>query len=221
MNLRSNLALFCLLSSAFTNQAFGAILFTTGSMLETTPLLSFVGGDTESSTEILIAFEGTTVLPIDIFVNAVGPGTFTGSSFPATTISAGTTVHSYFVHFDPLGGAFTTLTGSVFFEPGETILGIQTHTPLLDGADPAVGGPGTYPTGIDAFRAFETLPGTDTVTIAPGLGSASFTFFAELGVDQGRIITTTAPIIPVPAAVWLFGGALGALGVVRRRAKSA
>jgi hypothetical protein len=27
--------------------------------------------------------------------------------------------------------------------------------------------------------------------------------------------------VPIPAAVWLFGGALGALGVVRRRAKSA
>ncbi|MDP6545343.1 MAG: PEP-CTERM sorting domain-containing protein [Phycisphaerae bacterium] len=198
------------MSFMLVGQAQGDILSTTGAMTPISSPVSFLEGDTESSTIIGILDEGITFLSAGIFVNAVGPGTHTGSSAPPILIPAGAMVHTYIVHFDPAGG-LASLTGSVTFDPGETIIGIQTHTPYLDTSDAVVGDPSaTYPTGLLEFRAFETLPGTDTVTVPPGLGSASFALFAELSIDQARIVT-----IPEPAALSLL--ALGGLAVIRRR----
>jgi hypothetical protein len=73
----------------------------------------------------------------------------------------------------------------------------------------------TYPGAFDMFRAFETLPGTDTVTLPVGMGSASFTLFAELGVDQARIITS--PVIPEPASIVLLAAGLMGTGRISRR----
>ncbi|MBW2416115.1 MAG: hypothetical protein JRG76_16580 [Deltaproteobacteria bacterium] len=183
---------------------------TTGAVTEISAPVSFLAGDTESSTEIVILDEGTTLLPIEIFVNAIGVGLHSGSSGAPVAIASGTLVHTYLVHFDPAGGV-VTLSGDVFFDPGETILGIQTHTPWLDGSDAVVGeATATYPTGLLEFRAFETLPGTDTVFIAPGLGSASFTLFAELGIDEARIVTTS---VPAPSSLALLLLGLAAFGV--------
>ena len=200
------------------HQADASILFTTGDMTETSAPVSFLEeGVTESSTEILVLDEGTTILPGEIFVNAVGSGLHSGSAGAPVAIAAGTLVHTYFVHFDPAGGV-VTLTGEVFFDPGETILGIQTHTPWLDGADAAVGHPmATYPAVFIEFRAFETLPGTDTVFISGGLSSASFTLFAELGIDQARIVTTA---VPEPSTFALLMLGLAAFGIGRRAGKS-
>jgi hypothetical protein len=200
----------------FAPAAAAGIISTTGAMTEIFAPVSLIEGDTESSTEILILDEGVTILPIEIFVNKLGPGLHSGSSGAPIVVPGGSLVQTYIVHFDPIGGGFATVTGGVFFDPGEIILGIQTHTPLLDGADAAVGDPGaTYPTGLLEFRAFETLPGTDTVTIAGGLDSASFTLFAELGIDQARIVTIPIPE-PSTSALLMLG--LAALCVRRRRA---
>lgn len=177
----------------FSNQASASIISTTGAMTETFAPISFIEGDTESATEILILDEGISFLLVDIFVNAVGAGLHSGSSGAPVAIPSGSLVQTYLVHFDPVSGV-TTLSGGVFFEPGETIIGIQTHTPWLDGSDAAVGDPmATYPTGLLEFRAFETLPGTDMVSISGGLDSASFTLWAELGIDEARIVTTVVP----------------------------
>lgn len=173
------------------------VMMTTGALSVTAPPASFAEGSTESSTGFVILDEGVKVLPSDVTVNAFGVGVFTGSTAMLATLPKDSLVQTYFVHFDPVGSMFATVTGAVFFDPGQIILGIQTHTPLIDSTD-LLGHPTpTYPTGFST-RGFETLPGTDTVTIAPGLGSASFTFFAELGIDQARIFTTPSAI-PVPA----------------------
>lgn len=211
---RALLLLSATLLFSFAHQAAAGIITTTGAMTEIFAPVSFIEGDTESSTEILILDEGITILPSEIFVNKVGAGLHSGSSGTPIVISAGSIVQTYIVHFDPTGG-FATVTGGVLFEPGEIILGIQTHTPLLDGADGAVGDPAvTYPTGLLEFRAFETLPGIDTVTIGAGMGSASFTLFADLGIDQARIVTTP---IPEPSTSVLLMLGLAALCVRRRR----
>lgn len=207
-------------SFLFAHPADADIIFTTGSMTEISAPVSFPEGDTESSSAILILDEGITTLPSEIFVNKIGVGEHPGSSGAPVPIAAGTLVQTYIVHFDPVGGGFATLTGGVFFTPGEIILGIQTHTPWLDDAETkGIGDPSAiYPTGLDDFRAFETLPGIDKVTIAPGLGSASFELFAELGVDQARIVTAPVPE-PATAALAVVGllGLLTAAWYRRRR----
>jgi hypothetical protein len=215
---RLRLALGCVLCLLLAHPAGADIFFTTGALTEIPAPASFVEGALESSSSFVILDEGITVLPGDVLVNAFGVGTTSaGSTASLAVILAGTRVHSYFVHFDPVGGGFATLTGEVFFDPGEFIIGIQTHTPLLNATDPVTGHPTPiYPTGIDAFRAHESLPGIDSVTISPGLLSASFTHFAELGIDQARIFT-----IPEPATqTLLLLGALVLTRIKRRRRAS-
>jgi hypothetical protein len=199
------------------NQANADILFTTGAMAEISAPVSFVTGDNESSTSIDILDEGVSVLASDVELNVYGVGVHGDDPPPYLIVPSGTRVQSYLVHFDPSGSGFATLTGAVFFDLGETVIGIQTHTPLLYTTDGPLGHPlATYPGVFDAFRGFETLPGTDTVTLPPGLGSASFTLFAELGVDHARIFTS--PVIPEPSSLALLGlGVAGLCRLVRRR----
>jgi hypothetical protein len=174
--------------------------------------VSFLEGATESSTTIAILDEGFSLLAADVFVNAFGPGPHGGTAPPLLLIPAGAFVKSYFVHFDPVG--FASATGAVFFEPGETIIGVQTHTPLLYATDAPLGHPlATYPDAFIEFRAFETLPGVDTVTLPIDMASASFSLFAELGVDHARIITAAA--IPEAAVGAYVGLAIVVAGVVR------
>jgi hypothetical protein len=192
---------------ATADRSQGGIVATTGAMTEISAPASFIEGATESSTEIFILNEGLTLLTEEVSVNAFGPGTHGGTAPPLLSIPAGSLVHSYFVHFDPVGGSFATATGAVFFEPGEIIIGVQTHTPLLYDADAPLGHPlATYPGTLIEFRAFETLPGVDGVTLPIDMASASFTLFAELGVDHARIITTAVP----EAGAWLLVGAVAA-----------
>lgn len=198
------------------HQAVADIDFTTVAMTEITAPVSFATGATESSTSIAILDEGITVLASDVELNVYGVGVHGDNPPPYLVVPAGTRVQSYLVHFDPIGSSFATATGAVFFEPGETVIGIQTHTPLLYTTDGPLGHPlAMYPGVFDAFRGFETLPGTDTVTLPPGMGSASFTLFAELGVDHARIITS--PVIPEPTPIVLLAAGLLSMGRSLRR----
>lgn len=214
---RLHLIVGCVLSLLLAHHARADILFTTGALTEIAAPPSFIEGALESSSSFVILDEGITVLPGPVTVNAFGVGTTSaGSTASLAVIPAGTRVHSYFVHFDPVGSGFAKLTGAVFFDPGEFIIGIQTHTPLLDATDPVTGHPTpTYPTGTEPFRAHESLPGIDSVTISPGLVSASFTHFAELGIDQARIFT-----IPEPATQTLLLLGIAALVRLKRRRKT-
>jgi len=205
----------CLGALAAAAPAFADIAFTTGAMVEVAAPISFVGGATESSSSIIILDEGVHTLTADVFVNAFGPGSHGDDPPPYLLIPAGTVVQSYHVHFDPVGGVFATLTGAVFFEPGEFIIGVQTHTPLLYAADGVVGHPlATYPGAFDTFRAFETLPSPDSVFLPVDMGSASFSLFAELGVDNARIITMP---VPGPSSLCLAAGFVTFTAVRRRR----
>lgn len=203
--------------SLIAPQARSAIFATSGAMSVITAPVSLVVGGFESSTTISILDEGAKFLPITVVIDVAGPGTFDATPGTPSSILTGTFVHTYLVHFDPVGDAFATLTGGVTFDPGETIAGIQILPASLDMSQvPPIPHPSaTYPTGLPT-RGFEFLPGTDTVTIAPGLDSASFTLFAELGVDQARIFTVT---VPEPARIGLLTFGLILAGGRRRRRK--
>jgi hypothetical protein len=173
-------------------------------------------GFTESSTTMFIIDEGVSMVPPgppDLFVNAFGPGMHGGSFPPSLMMPSGTLFHSYLVHFDPAGG-IVSLTGSVTFDPGELIFGIQTYTPLLYTTDGPFGNPlVTYPAAFISTRGFDTLPApADMVTIAGDLNTATFSLTAELGVDQARIFTIP---VPQPASVVLLLAGAG-FGLIRR-----
>ncbi len=207
--------LWALLLAAWPAQA--AIFATTGAMTPIPAPPSLAVGAFESSTSISILDEGVKFLPISVVIDVAGPGTYDATPGIPSSIPAGAIAHSYLVHFDPVGSSFATLTGAVFFDPGEIIAGIQILSASLDMSQvPPIPVPGTtYATGSPT-RGFEFLPGTDTVTIAPGLGSASFSLFAELGVDEARIFTVT---IPEPSRAVLM--LLGALMIGARRKRNA
>lgn len=202
---------FVVLQSARWAQA--DILSVSGAMTILAPPVSVASeGITESSASIFIIDEGISIVPPsppDLFVNAFGPGSHGGSFPPSLTLPPGAIFHSYLVHFDPVGPGIVALTGTVTFAPGETIFGIQTHTPLLYTTDAPFGHPFvTYPGAFDSTRGFDTLPApADVVTIAGDLNSATFSLTAELGVDQARIFTVPVPE-PSSAALLLLGSAM-------------
>lgn len=207
----------CLLAVLCASITRADISSVSGAMTILTPPVSVAAeGITESSSTIFIIDEGVSIVPLappTLFVNAFGPGPHGESFPPSAVLPPGMALHSYLVHFDPDGGV-VSLTGSVTFDPGEIIFGIQTHTPLLYATDGFFGDPGVaYPVAFISTRAFDTLPApADMVTIAGDLNSATFALTAEIGIDQARIFT-----IPVPepsSAVLVLAGAV-AIGLIQ------
>lgn len=194
------------------------ILFVDAGMtILTSPVVLADEGFTESSTTIFIIDEGLSVVPAgppDLFVNAFGAGAHGGSFPPSLMMPPGALFHSYLVHFDPAGGV-VSLSGSVTFDVGEIIFGIQTYAPLLYTTDGPFGDPlVTYPAGFISTRGFDTLPApADMVTIAADLNSATFSLTAELGIDQARIFTIP---VPQPASLTLLLASAG-FGMMKRR----
>jgi hypothetical protein len=208
----------CILAMLSAGSTYADILSVSATMTILTPPVSVAGeGITESSTTIFVIDEGISVVPPGppaLFVNAFGPGPHGDSFPPSLMMPPGSVLHSYLVHFDPAGG-IVSLTGTITFDPGETIFGIQTHAPLLYSTDGPFGDPSVvYPGAFIATRAFDTLPApADVVTIAGDLNSATFALTAELGMDQARIFTVPVPE-PSSAALLIVGAVV--LGLIRR-----
>jgi hypothetical protein len=151
-----------------------AIIATSGAMTPSPlpPPTSLLAGATESSSAILVFDEGLSTLPFTITTNIDVPGTFGPGSIDPGFIFADTTVNTYFVHFDPLGTGYTSLSGSFTLSPLEMIVGIDILPLELDVGDPLVGHfLLTYPGGLPT-RGFEFLPTpTDSVTWTPASGA--------------------------------------------------
>jgi hypothetical protein len=143
-------------------------------------------------------------LDVDILADGIGGGGGSG------VIAAGTTVASHYVFFDPL--TTTLQEGNISFD--SNILGIITSDANLNASNVLANPDVTYST----QPGLGLEPGDDTVEIT-SLTTLSIDWGARTPGDYIRVITEFSPgaVIPVPAAVWLFGSAIGLLGFMRGR----
>lgn len=134
---------------------------------------------------------GTGTSPFDLF--DAGTPIYSGSAVFPTLANAG--------NYGLIGGSYSqTNPGSgLGFENGMDAFAFQG---VLDTANVLGNGASQpYPDGVSGFP-----------------GKVRFLTFSTTGntayMVEGHIV---APVVPVPAAVWLFGSALGVLGYARRR----
>ncbi len=189
------------------------------------PPASVMPGALESSTTGWAFAEQQNVrLASDLMVDALLPGGAAGA------ITAGTTINSFFLHFDPLGDSnaaadVETVTGSLTFST--PIIGViwgglpcaqcPPSSLFLDSSD-YLGDPGVlYPTG-GLGRGLETEEfyarnGTqDFLTFSPDFMTVSVSMSAlPRHSDQLRIITR----LPEPGTLWLMSLGLICLGARR------
>ncbi len=128
------------------------------------------------------------------------------------------TYSSYFLHMDK-DGADQTFVGTMTFS--REIVGLVFNRFENCDTDLIFGAPGTiYPnTPCGDTRNFD-LPGdANWLSLSADRKTLMFSQVVPHDLDQVRILTAAA--VPVPAAVWLFGGSLGALIWLRRRQASA
>ena len=133
---------------------------------------------------------GTGTTPFGLF--AQGTTIFSGSAVYPTLANAG--------NYALIGGSYssTSPASSLSFANGIDAFAFQG---VLDTANSQGNGASQpYPDGVLGF------PGKVRFLAFSGSGNTAY-------MVEGRVV---API-PVPAAVWLFGSALGLLGVARRR----
>jgi len=124
-------------------------------------------------------------------------------------VMAGTLIHSYFVHFDPVGSL--TREGSVRFD--QKILGIIIENPRFNASTPLVGLLGnTYGTASGAY-GLELAANGDRFGISADRYTLGFRFGATDPGDRLRVITA----VPEPATMSALG--LGAIALLRRRRK--
>jgi hypothetical protein len=77
---------------------------------------------------------------------------------------------------------------------------------------------GYVPNGGDSFDILTalTLSGTFDSLLLPSIGALGWKIL-YLEDEIGSMDVVRLQVVPVPAAVWLFGSALGLMGVMRRR----
>ncbi len=143
-------------------------------------------------------------------------GTFTttfdvalmGLDVLSATISAKT------VGLERFGGIF----GDAFQGARLQFNGLDVATFFTPGGDPAIGAAG--PANRVGFISFALdagtiLDGTNSLTLIPEEAFEPFDIFEEYAVDFTSLTVVTgdpAPVIPLPAAIWMLGGAIALLG---------
>ena len=153
----------------------------------------------ENDNEIRIFLEAQDyILPTDIAANVTMPGFYdTIASFTPDILDIGTSINSYFIHFDNIGSTstFINLSGTITFP--EDILGVVLFNPELASSDNILGWPATiYQSGPLEFS--DQFPGTptDTVTISPDLKMLTIDLNAGPAADQARVITLSMSSSP-------------------------
>ncbi|WP_206609541.1 VPLPA-CTERM sorting domain-containing protein [Thiohalobacter thiocyanaticus] len=106
------------------------------------------------------------------------------------------------------------INGDIDFSTGTNNMEIQVGSYNFTDADDALGG-GTMTLSGGSFVGLSYLAGT-----LPGFNSTVSTFASLDGTIGGSwdVNSFQTTVVPVPAAVWLFGsGLLGLVGIARRR----
>jgi hypothetical protein len=139
---------------------------------------------------------------------AGGGNSYTASVAGTTTLAAGTTLINS-------GGTCTYGSGTNVCDPASIRSGWGQpgfYTGIASDGTTPCGGPPTNTGAIDRCRVDLALAGsTLTMEIKRALSESTTS-------SSFQKLTFTFAVVPVPAAVWLFGSALGLLGVARRRA---
>lgn len=194
-----------LITLGVVTQSLAGIVGTTGAIVDVTasPHASVLLGATESETEIRLFTEKggvTLAAPVNVDVSVPGTYRFSGDSpYTPATVPAGTSVDSFFLHFDRVSNTGSTrLTGSATFDC--PILGVIALTPQLDASDAALGRVGTlYPTGTEARRGLEleeeiTLSADrKTLTVTLAIQGQAAPSPEDPTLDQIRVITSCPP----------------------------
>tara|TARA_B110000238_G_C16089215_1_gene423034 strand:- start:102 stop:794 length:693 start_codon:yes stop_codon:yes gene_type:complete len=186
---------FCLLSTqSFASIVSGNVSTGSGSFINLSGALPANVGNDNFQDDNLYAFDEAQnlVLGANLAINVLPAG-------GAGTISAGTSISSHYVFFDPAGS--TSQIGTVLFDG--PILGIITYTAELLASDSLGSMALNYlnPTlrgledNIDS--AFVSLMNANEVTVDWRASTPGYYI---------RVITASA--VPIPAAFWLFGSAL-------------
>jgi hypothetical protein len=235
--MRSNYAAACsTVLSAVVMLAFpidlpASIISTAGAVVVTEPPSDIQNGAWESNTDIRAFAELQNVTLTDgVAVQITAPGTSpsdVSQNLSPGTIMAGTTVNSYFLHFDAVGAPTdqnaVSASGSITFS--SNILGIAMFPSTLNPTDPIFGLPGvTYATG-QGPRGLDIAPGqfgtmsNDEITLTADLRTVTVNLSDAASPDEFRVFTAT----PEPSSACLeVAGAVGlwAFFRARRRATS-
>lgn len=131
------------------------------------------------------------------------------------TLTAGTTVASHYIFFDPRNT--TSIIGSVTFD--SEILGVITSTGLLLASDFLANTGVTYLN--PGLRGLEA--NTDSVSLSD-MFTLALAWTASTPGDYVRVLTARSPgaeVVPLPAAIPLFLTGLAGMGLMKRRRKQA
>lgn len=202
----ASITLVCLMTLALVTQVLAGIVGTTGDVVNVdggpTPS-SVLLGVAESDTQVKFFTEqGGVTLAAPINVDVKSPGTFHfdgDAPYDPGTVAAGTTVDSYFLHFDRTStSGVGRLTGSISFNC--PIVGVIALTDQLNASDAALGRVGTtYPTFLAAKRGLEL---EEEITLSVDRLTLSFTFEIQSSatsgpgdptLDQVRVLTSCPP----------------------------
>lgn len=173
-----------------TGQPIGGEHATAGGIELVDPPASVLLGDFEDEDYIRVFLERDSYdLPQAVTVESDGPGDYanTGNaSLPTVDVPAGTTVRSYYVHYDSIAGSGNT-EGRIRF-PGR-ILGIIASTERIDASHATIGIDDLltfYPTGSGAWG---TETDTDSFQIDPDEHTLLLHMYTTGNVDQMRVLT--------------------------------
>ncbi len=157
----------------------------------------------DNVTVYLFAERQQFTLTSNLTIDTVTPGTYTSTNEPSgATISSGTEVDSFLLHFDPVTDNFTLreASGSITFDV--PILGVICGQANLIASD-GLGIAGTSFQSGDNYRGTVSgnEPAGDSFTLSSDLRTVTFTFQTRLQyMEELRIITEGTSTVPVTPA---------------------